>query len=106
VALCACPIEDHLPGSDTRWQYVGGEGVYGIPYRALIPQYTVNLLVVGRCLSATHEAQASLRNSAQAFATGEAAGYATALAEEAGNNVADVDAERLRERIVEAGGIL
>jgi hypothetical protein len=105
VALCACPIEDHLPGSDTRWQHVGGEGVYGIPYRALIPQSTDNLLVVGRCLSATHEAQASLRNSAQAFATGEAAGHATALAAQTGN-VGYVDAGGLRERIVEGGGIL
>jgi hypothetical protein len=106
IALCAAPIEDHRPGSDTRWAPVGGDGLYSIPYGALVPEGVDALLVAGRCLSAEHAAQASLRNSAQAFATGEAAGLAVALAKECGCAVGDVDVAALRERIVATGGIL
>ena len=37
IALCGAPIEDHGAGGDTDWQYVGDGGVYGIPYRCLLP---------------------------------------------------------------------
>ncbi|MGH9118363.1 MAG: FAD-dependent oxidoreductase [Acidimicrobiales bacterium] len=106
IALCAAPVEDHTSGAATEWMYIGGDGVYGIPYRSLIPTNTGRLLVVGRCISATHDAHASLRNSAQAFATGEAAGHAMALAAKAGADVDAVDVAELRGRIVQAGGIL
>ncbi len=79
VVCCAAPIEDHHAGKDVRWQYVEGEGYYQIPYRSLLPGNVDNLIVAGRCLSATHEAQASARNSAQCMAMGEAAGAAAHL---------------------------
>jgi hypothetical protein len=106
IALCAAPIEDHRAGADTRWAPVGGDGMYGIPFGALVPEAVGDLLVAGRCLSADHGAQASLRNSAQAFATGEAAGLAMVLADAQGCAPGDVDVARLRERIVEHGGLL
>jgi FAD-dependent oxidoreductase family protein len=106
IALCAAPMEDHTPGADTRWISVGGDGVYGIPFRCLIPDGVGRLLVVGRCISASHDAQASLRNSAQAFATGEAAGHAVAVAAHDAVDVAAVDVAEVRRRIVEANGIL
>jgi hypothetical protein len=80
VACCSAPIEDHHAGKDVRWRYVEGDGYYHIPYRSLLPKDVRNLLVAGRCLSATHEAQASARNSAQCMAMGEAAGLAASLA--------------------------
>ena len=79
IACCAAPIEDHHAGKDVRWKYIKGDGYYQIPYRALLPRETDNLIVAGRCLSATHEAQASARNSAQCMAMGEAAGVAASL---------------------------
>jgi hypothetical protein len=107
IALCAAPIEDHKANStDTRWQHVGGDGIYSIPYGSLVPRGLDSLWVAGRCISASHAAQASLRNAAQAFATGEAAGRAAALAKETGSTAADLDVAELRRRIVEAGGIL
>ena len=106
IALCAAPVEDHTPGADTRWIPVGGDGVYGIPFRCLLPQDVERMLVVGRCLSATHDAQASLRNSAQAFATGEAAGVAVAVAARDQVPVADVDVAEVQRRILEAGGLV
>jgi hypothetical protein len=106
VALCAAPIEDHHAGADTRWQPVGGDGTYSIPYGALVTGDVEGLIVAGRCLSAEHGAQASLRNSAQAFATGEAAGYAVDLAHRDGGALVDVDVAALRERIVATGGLV
>jgi hypothetical protein len=80
TVCCSAPIEDHHAGKDVRWKYVEGDGYYHIPYRSLLPKGVDNLLVAGRCLSATHEAQASARNSAQCMAMGEAAGLAAAIA--------------------------
>ncbi|MCW3790248.1 FAD-dependent oxidoreductase [Paenibacillus sp. LS1] len=76
IACCGAPVEDHTSGTETRWAYVQGDGFYHIPYRSLIPKQVSNLLVAGRCLSATHGAHASARNSAQCMAMGEAAGVA------------------------------
>jgi hypothetical protein len=55
---------------------------YDIPYRCLVPQNVDNLLVTGRCISATHEAMASFRIMSVCMALGEAAGIAAAIAAE------------------------
>mgnify|MGYP005836591789 CR=1 FL=1 len=52
---------------------------YDIRYGCLVPQGVDNLLVAGRCLSAEHVAQASLRIQQTCMATGQAAGTAAAL---------------------------
>jgi hypothetical protein len=53
---------------------------YQIPLRSLLPQGIANLLVVGRCISATFEAQAGARGMAPCGATGQAAGTVAAMA--------------------------
>jgi hypothetical protein len=52
---------------------------YDIPYRCLVPVKIDNLLVSGRCISATHQAMASLRVVGTCMAIGQAAGTAAAL---------------------------
>ncbi len=79
IGLCGAPIEDHHGGSDTAWKYLPDGECVGIPYRTLLPQNLENLLVAGRCFSATHDAQASVRSMAQCMAMGQAAGTAAAL---------------------------
>lgn len=106
IALCAAPIEDHHAGSDTQWSPVGGDGLYSIPFRSLVPAEGDGLLAAGRCLSAEHAAQASARNSAQAFATGEAAGYTASLAQRDRIALRDVSVEELRAMIAKNGGLL
>ena len=106
IALCGAPIEDHHAGGDTDWRYVGGAGVYGIPYRSLLPRGVEGLLVAGRCFSATHDAHASARSMATCMAMGQAAGTAAAMAAAAGGVPRDVPAAVLRARLAADGALL
>ena len=74
IARCGAPIEEHHAGDDTRWVYLEEGATYGIPFRSLQPQGLENVLVAGRCFSATHEAHASARSMATCMAMGQAAG--------------------------------
>jgi hypothetical protein len=106
VGLCGAPIEDHHVGSDTRWRYLPEGRAVGIPYRTLLVRDAANVLVAGRCFSATHDAHASVRSMAQCMAMGQAAGTAAALAIEAGRDPRDVAVDRLRDRLRQEGAIL
>jgi hypothetical protein len=107
VARCGAPIEDHDGGESTIWAYVGGQPsgrTYAVPYRCLLPAELDNLAVAGRCLSATHDAHASVRSMAQCMALGQAAGTAAAIAP--GGAVGALDPALLRDRLEDAGAIL
>ena len=99
------PAEPDLLENDVNFElyhsshYSKGE-CYGIPYRSLIPQGFVNLLVAGRTISADREMMSSVRIMSPCFATGQAAGTAAALCHEQGNvDTAALDADILRGRI-------
>jgi hypothetical protein len=106
IALCGAPIEDHGAGADTQWQYVGEGGVYGIPYRCLLPIGVDGLLVAGRCFSATHDAHASARSMATCMAMGQAAGTAAVLAAASGGTPRGVDHDLLRDQLRVGGALL
>jgi hypothetical protein len=106
IALCGAPIEDHVPGTDTRWTYVPNGGVYGIPYRCLLPAGVEGMLVAGRCFSCSHDAHASARSMATCMAMGQAAGTAAALAAAAGAMPRSVEVAVLRERLAEDRALL
>jgi len=72
---------------------------YDISYRMLVPQKVSNLLVAGRCHSASKDAAASSRVTVTAMAMGEAAGCAAALAMIAKTEVALVDGVKVREAL-------
>jgi flavin-dependent dehydrogenase len=72
---------------------------YDIPYRSLVPQKLGNLLVAGRCHSATRGAHASTRVTATAMAMGEAAGVAAAMSLKSGTDVAALDGRLVRETL-------
>jgi hypothetical protein len=76
---------------------------YDIPYRSLVPQKLSNLLVAGRCHSATRGAHASTRVTVTAMAMGEAAGCAAALALKTNTEVATLDGRRVREQLSQHG---
>jgi hypothetical protein len=82
IGLCGAPIEDHHGGSGTgtTWEYLPDGEVVGIPLRTLIARDGQNVLMAGRCFSAEHDAQASVRSMAQCMAMGQAVGTTAALA--------------------------
>lgn len=106
IALCGAPIEDHHAGGDTTWEYVASQGVYGIPYRCLLPAAVDGLLVAGRCFSATHDAHASARSMATCMAMGQAAGTAAALAAAGDVTPRAVPADAIRARLLTDGALL
>ena len=111
IARCGAPVEDHADAEGTRWEYIGADGgpsgqTYGIPFGCLCPVDLDNLLVAGRCLSATHDAHASARSMGQCMAMGQAAGTAAALATARRDHATGVEAGALRERLAARGVIL
>jgi hypothetical protein len=80
IGLCGAPIEDHHGGTGTTWRYLPDGQVVGIPFGTLVARDAANVLVAGRCFSATHDAHASVRSMGQCMAMGQAAGTAAALA--------------------------
>jgi hypothetical protein len=72
------PQEATPGGAQTRKGHQPGP--YDIPYRSLLPQKVDNLIVAGRCHSATQLAASSTRVTVTAMAMGQAAGVAAALA--------------------------
>jgi len=104
IARCGAPIEEHHAGEDTRWVYLAEGSTYGIPFRALQPQGLDNVLVAGRCFSATHDAHASARSMGTCMAMGQAAGTAAALTREPKRLDPDVLRARLREDGADLGG--
>jgi len=73
---------------------------YQIPYRCLVPRGVDGLLVAGRAISATHEAQSSTRVIPISMAQGQAAGTAAALAVQYKVSPRDVDIHELQATLV------
>ncbi len=106
IARCGAPIEDHHAGADTRWQYLPEGETYDIPFRCLLPRQVAGLLVAGRCLSADHDAHASVRSMGQCMAMGQAAGVAAALAAAGHCLPHEVPVGVLQDRLRALGAIL
>jgi hypothetical protein len=79
---------------------------YDIPYRTLLPRKIDNLLVAGRCHSATSGALASSRVTATAMGMGQAAGAAAALAVAGNNSPQEVKIGQLQDNLLQQGAIL
>ncbi len=73
---------------------------YDIPYGCLIPRGLKNLLVAGRCISSTRDANGSARVMGTCMATGQAAGTAAALCAAQGlADVRDLPVQGLRQAL-------
>lgn len=103
-----CWFLDIHPPSTTTDKPFAGEGFqpapYDISYRTMVPRKVSNLLVAGRCHSATQEAAASSRVTVTAMALGEAAGCAAALAVRGKTDVGVFDGVKVREALGKQGG--
>jgi hypothetical protein len=76
---------------------------YNIPYRALVPVQIDNLLVSGRCISATHVAESSIRAIYACMLTGQAAGTAAVLSVRDNCVPEKLNIRKLQEDLVKQG---
>jgi FAD dependent oxidoreductase len=106
IGLCGAPIEDHRVGAGTTWQYLPEGSTVGIPYRTLLVRDSTNVLIAGRCFSATHDAHASVRSMAQCMAMGQAAGTAAGLAAVTRVALRDLPIGDLQDHLREDGAIV
>ncbi|MBQ9502247.1 MAG: FAD-dependent oxidoreductase [Lentisphaeria bacterium] len=101
-------IDIHMPDkvhSTSHLPHFNIPRSYGIPYRCITPQKLENCFVIGKAVSATHEACASCRINATCIALGEAAGTAAPRAIDCGD-IHEVDTELLRKKLQEQGNIV
>ena len=100
-------IDIHNPeGSGTSHYYFAPGTWYTIPYRTLLPKNADNLLVAGRCISTTHEAQASIRILPIVATLGQAAGVGAAVAHHAGVLPREGDVAEIQRILTEAGAFI
>jgi hypothetical protein len=106
IGCSGWPVEQHLLGT-VKWVHIHGDrGYHDLPYRMLLPAELSNVLVAGRCASATQEAQAAVRVSGPCFVMGQAAGTAAALCAKRHIGPEEVDAGELRALLKTDGAFL
>lgn len=87
-----------------HWTRVGA--LYWIPYASLLPRELSNLLVAGRCISVDHRVHHATKEIPACFATGQAAGTASALALARDVAPAALEVSELRRALLDDGAIL
>lgn len=109
IAHGAYPIDIHPPeGADDSMfdvKKLKDGNCYNIPYRCLIGK-TSNLITVGRCISATFEAQAAIRVSPIAGAIGHAGGVAAAVSLKNKTPVQKTDVQEIQKLLFEQGAYI
>ena len=92
-------LKDPATSYPPRW-------FFRIPFRALTAKGVANLLVAGRCISATHEAFGCIRPTVQCMIIGEAAGAAAALCVKGNQMPRELPVDVLRDALKAQGAIL
>jgi hypothetical protein len=102
IARSSYPIDIHAmnESDEDRSVFLPDGKFYEIPYRCLVPLKVENLLIAGRCISSTSDANASIRLSPTCMAFGQAAGTAAAISVQ--NNVSprNLDIALLRKTLL------
>ena len=108
IAHSSYPIDIHNPkGEGTSSTFMSEPGTYySIPYAIMVCPEIDNLIVTGRCVSASFEAQAAIRTTPTVGAMGQAAGIAAAYAAACGVPVQKVDISKVQEKLIEQGAYL
>ena len=97
-------IDVHNPdGRGVLHELVVADDWFEIPLRAVVVKEFTNLLVAGRCISATHEAQGAIREIPTCMMTGQGAGAAAALAAEGKAPVRDLKIKMLQRELTSQG---
>jgi hypothetical protein len=103
VGRAAWPIERHVAGGETTWEFLDTGTWYTIPYRCLVARGVDNLLVAGRCVSAEPDAFASVRVIGPCMLEGQAAATAARLVLKSDVPAGAIDVDRLRSDLAALG---
>lgn len=77
-----------------------------IPYFAMIPKNSCNIVAAGRCIAADGQALGPVRIMSTCMAIGQAAGIAAGMAIQGKTTFKNIDVQLLREKIRAKGGIV
>ena len=105
VCYAFYPIDLHVMNG-IKQEFHKENVVAKVPYRALIPKGTENLLCAGRCIASDTLSNSGLRVEAVCMATGQVAGCAAALAAKKNISVAEIDYHELCGAVSAIGGIV
>lgn len=111
IAHNGYPIDIHNPDGEGTQTVKLASNVstdttyYEIPLEIMYPKHFSNLLVTGRCVSTSFEAQAAIRTTPTMTALGQACGLVAALAKDM-DDVRDINVRQLQDKLVEQGAYL
>jgi len=105
VGANAWPLET-VSAEERKFIFLKGDDFHTIPYRSLVPKKVENLLMAGRFISCTHEAQASVRVTGPASVMGQAIGTAAALSIKERVIPRKLDVKLLQRELEKAGAFL
>ena len=104
IAQSAYPVDVHGRNAVVHPQSFAPGEYFEVPYRSLIPKGVDNLLVAGRCISASFWAQSATRIQLVCHALGEAAGLAASMALDLSCAAKQVDGATVRAEMLARGG--
>lgn len=107
VAKGAQHVDIHQDGIRQVRIPIANGGSYDIPWGCLVPKKLPNVMVAGRCLSATREGMGTARTMGPCMAMGQAVGTAAALSVKAGyRDVRELPVGTLQQKLREQGAVL
>ena len=104
IAQSAYPVDVHGKAALIHPKGFEPGEFFEIPYGSLVPKGVNNLLVAGRCSSASFWAQSAIRIQLVCHALGEAAGIGAAMALDLGCKAGEVDGAAVRAEMIARGG--
>jgi ribulose 1,5-bisphosphate synthetase/thiazole synthase len=107
ICLSSFPVDIHAPSGEKLELFEQSKDKgYEIPIRVMLPKRINNLIVTGRCISATHEAAASLRVTPTAMALGQAAGVLGALSSKLKLSPKEVNYRLVQDQLLQEGQVI
>ena len=103
IALGCGPLDIHE--EDGKLRLLMPSQPFEIPLRAMTCAEAKNLIVTGRAISASREANGAIRHQATAMALGQAAGHLAAYARHYGSDVRAVPPRVVRDSLAAAGAL-
>jgi hypothetical protein len=88
---------------NSRRDFLGTLSLAAAPKRPAIPAEDVDVLVAGRCISATHVAASAGKSMGNCMATGHAAGLAAAMAAAQNRQPRDLSVAALQQALAKDG---